>query len=375
MILELHEQKKRIGVTAVGHKVIDNLLKRIHEEAGKAGNSIELFHLGGEPENPPSGITYVSKANAPAITATGKLLGATVFHWSSTQCIDTLDYLFIDEAGQMSLAYVLAASRCAKNLILLGDPQQLEQPQQAAHPEGSDISALSHYLGGHQTIDPAHGIFLDTTWRLHPKICAFTSELYYDGQLHSLAGLEGQVLEGNHLFAKNEQAENSGAGLYYVPVDHSGNSNQSEEEITAIRKIIDQLLVPDSTWIFVNEKGAEVRPLTSKDIMIIAPFNAQVSALQEAMPDIYIGTVDKFQGGEAAVVIYSMASSSVEDAPRGMSFIFAPNRLNVASSRARCAFILVSSPKLFEVECNTPAQMRWANGMCLFREMSVTVQI
>jgi uncharacterized protein len=252
----------------------------------------------------------------------------------------------------------LAASRSARNLILLGDPQQLEQPQRGAHPEGSDVAALTYLLDGHPTMPEGKGIFLDKTWRMHPHISDFTSEMFYEGRLKSVAGLEKQVISGGTPF--------DGAGLFYVPVEHKGNQNKSPEEIAAIADVVDKLL-KSGKW--TNAAG-ETRPLAREDILIVAPYNAQVAGLIERLPDMRIGTVDKFQGREAPVVIYSMTASTTEDAPRGMNFLFSPNRLNVATSRARSICILVAVPKLLEPECKTIEQMRWANGLCRFREMA-----
>jgi uncharacterized protein len=252
----------------------------------------------------------------------------------------------------------LAASRSAKNLILLGDPQQLEQPQRGAHPEGADVAALSHFLDGRKTMPEDRGLFLKTTRRLHPEITKFTSEIFYEGKLESLVGLEKQVLNGGTPF--------DGAGLFYVPVEHTGNQNKSKEEIDAIEKIVQQLLAKGK-WTDANEM---TRPLQPSDVLIVAPYNAQVAALSERLPAINVGTVDKFQGQESAVVIYSMTSSSTEDAPRGMSFLFSPNRLNVATSRAKSVCIIVAAPKLLEPECKTIDQMRWANALCRMKEYS-----
>jgi superfamily I DNA and/or RNA helicase len=232
------------------------------------------------------------------------------------------------------------------------------------HPEGADISALEHILDGHQTMPEDKGLFLDTTWRLHPLIAQFTSTLYYEGRLRSKEGLENQKLAGNTLF--------KGSGLFHVLVDHISNQSQSKEEVAVIKKIVDHLLSENITWI--DRDGNSTR-LQQRDILIIAPYNAQVSALQEALPGFTIGTVDKFQGQEAPVVIYSITSSSSEDAPRGMSFLYNPNRMNVATSRAKCISILVSAPKIFEVECNTIEQMKWANGLCMYREIAFQVDI
>lgn len=200
------------------------------------------------------------------------------------------------------------------------------------------------------------GLFLGTTRRLHPNISKFTSEIFYEGKLHSLPGLEKQVLSRTKYF--------DSAGLIYIPVEHHGNQNKSLEEIEVVAKTVQHLL--KGSW--TNAKG-ETRPLTSNDILIVAPYNGQVSALMEKLPGMRIGTVDKFQGQEAPVVIYSMTASSIEDAPRGMSFLFSPNRLNVATSRAKCVCILVASLKLLKPECKTIDQMRWVNGVCRYIEL------
>ena len=212
-------------------------------------------------------------------------------HWDAA---DTLDVLFVDEAAQMSLANVLAVSPCAKTVVLIGDPQQLDQPMQGSHPEGTDVSALNHLLGGLQTIPADKGLFLAETWRLHPDICAFTSELFYEGKLRSRDGLEKMCVKGG--------APLTGTGLFYLPVPHAGNQNCSPEEASAIKLLIDRVLADSPTWI--DREGQE-RVLTLADIVIITPYNAQVFEIQQLIPGAHVGTVDKFQGQEAAVVLVS----------------------------------------------------------------------
>lgn len=367
MIVHLAKLGKRIGVTAVGHKVIRTLLERSLEAAAEEKTTLSVAHkVNTKTEHVPSGYEEITD-NGKAISALDqrKVLGGTAWLWSRDEAAEKLDYLFVDEAGQMSLAQVLAAARSAKNLILLGDPQQLEQPQQGAHPEGADVAALNHVLDGHKTIPQDRGLFLDVTWRLHPKICAFTSELYYENRLFSREGLEKRSIKGDSPFAGN--------GLFYVPVDHRGNQNKSTEEIAAVAQIVDMLAV--SGTMYTDEEGKDRPFLVKKDILIVAPYNAQVTALQEKLPGLRIGTVDKFQGQEAPVVIYSMTSSSPEDAPRGMSFLYNPNRLNVATSRAQCVCIIVGAQKLFEPDCHTVDQMRWTNALCRFRELAAVVSL
>jgi len=362
LIAELAKLGKKIGVTAVSHKVIRNLLDKVIERGQEKGINTIIGHKA--KTNPGDG-TYLSDKNA-CLTALnqGRVVGATAWIWADDQFEEVLDYLFVDEAGQMSLTHVLTVSRAAKNIILLGDPQQLEQPQRGSHPEGADISALEHLLDGHKTMPENKGLFLNITWRLNPKITKFTSILYYEGRLNSKEGLECQVLEGNTSF--------NGSGLFYTPVEHRGNQSQSNEEVEVVKKITQHLLNKNIKW---TDRDGKSKILEQNEILIIAPYNAQVCALQEALPGYSIGTVDKFQGQEAPVVIYSMTSSSQEDAPRGMSFLYNPNRLNVATSRAKCVSILVAAPKLFEAECNTIEQMRWANGLCLYREMAQIVEL
>lgn len=361
MIAALARQGKRIGVTAVSHKVIRNLLDEVLAASQEAGHPVLLAHKIGSKARPVVGDVLELKKNEDALTALGepRVVGGTAWLWSSDAAVESLDYLFVDEAGQMALADVLAVSRAAKNIVLLGDPQQLEQPQQGAHPEGTEVAALLHVLGGNKTIALDRGLFLDTTWRLHPSICQFTSELYYEGRLQTRDGNELQVLAGPTQFA--------GSGLFVAPVDHEGNQSSSPEEVEEVQRIVSDLMTDRVTR--TDREGA-TRSLTREDILIVTPYNAQIGALRRALPGFRIGTVDKFQGQEAPVVIYSMASSSPEDAPRGMGFLYNPNRLNVATSRARSACILVASSRLFEPECRSPEQMRWANGLCRYVELA-----
>jgi uncharacterized protein len=242
--------------------------------------------------------------------------------------------------------------------VLLGDPQQLDQPTQGSHPDGTECSALDHVLNGKQTIDPHEGVFLAQTWRLHPRICDFTSELFYEDKLHSRPGLEQQRVRSAGLPT---------AGLMYVPVTHVGNKNSSPEEARLVAALIERILQTGSEW---TDNDGSTKPVTLKDILIITPYNAQVQQIQRLVPGVEVGTVDKFQGQEAAIAIYSLATSSHADAPRGMEFLYSLNRLNVATSRAKCVSIVVASPAVFEPECATPRQLKLANAFCRFLELS-----
>lgn len=361
MIVDLARAGKRIGVTAVSHKVIRNLLNEVLDASSDGGARVEVAHKIGSKDKPVQGeiLEVDKKKDALAALHEPRVVGGTAWLWSVDDAVEVLDYLFVDEAGQMALADVLAMSRAARNIVLLGDPQQLEQPQQAAHPEGTDVAALVHVLHGAKTVPEERGLFLDATYRLHPSICKFTSEIYYEGRLHAHADNERQRIEGPTLFTE--------CGLYLVPVEHRGNQSSAPEEVAAIETLVADLLQEGVYW--TDRDGVRHR-MTHEHILIVAPYNAQIAALRRALPCMRVGTVDKFQGQQAPVVIYSMTSSSPEDAPRGMGFLYNPNRLNVATSRAKAACILVASPRLFAAECRSPEQMRWANGLCRYRELA-----
>ncbi|QMV02894.1 TM0106 family RecB-like putative nuclease [Devosia sp. D6-9] len=358
MIVELVRSGKRVGVTANSHKVIRNLLDSAIKEAGLVGFDLQCLHKVPEKTDSIPHISFTTD-NAEALSGNFDIVAGTAWLWSRGDAAGAVDVLFVDEAAQMSLANVLAISPAATSLVLLGDPRQLEQPMQGSHPEGTDLSALDHLLDGRQTIATDEGLFLDQTWRLHPDICRFTSELYYEGRLHPRPGLENQAILMDGPFG--------GTGLRYVAVAHTGNQSASAEEAKRIKEIVQNILTSAAIW---RDKDGVERPVALDDILIIAPYNAQVFEIQEHLPGARIGTVDKFQGQEAPIVIYSVASSSHADAPRGMEFLYSANRLNVATSRAKALCIVVASPSIFEPECRTPRQMQLTNGFCRYLELS-----
>lgn len=369
MICELVRRGARVGVTAVSHKVIRKLLDDVAKAANDLRVQVNCIHKVTTKSDQPSVIEETTDNNdALARLADGRahVVGATQWLWARPDSCELVDVLFVDEAGQMSLANVLAASQAAKTVVLLGDPQQLEQPQQGSHPEGADRSALEHILQDHKTVPTDRGIFLPETWRLAPSICAFTSETFYEGRLHPLAGLERQMLVGTAPF--------EGAGLWVAGVAHEGNQNSSTEEVDVIDRIVNRVLRPGARWV---DRHGNTHPMTANDILIVAPYNSQVALLAERLArcGVRVGTVDRFQGQQAPVVIYSMATSTPEDAPRGMEFLYSLNRLNVATSRALCACILVASPRLFEPECKSPRQMQLANAICRYVELARAVEL
>jgi uncharacterized protein len=366
MILELVKAGKKVGVTAVGHETIRNVLRAVCRHAAEQGlTDFKCLHKGKpKDDNPEEMLAIDDNDRIAGLFATDehRLLGGTSWLWANERFRDSVDVLFIDEAGQMSLADVLAVSAGAKSLVLLGDPQQLEQPQQASHPPGAGASALEHLLGSAKTIAKDRGLFLHQTRRLHPTICEFTAEAFYENRLTSVPGLERQAVLAP---PGSAAAKLGGSGLVYLPVEHDANQSRSVEEVAAIESLVEALTAPDVRY---RDAAGEQAPLTRADLMIVAPYNAQVTALAERLPDVRIGTVDKFQGQQAPVVIVSLTTSTPEDAPRGMDFLYSANRLNVATSRAKALCILVGSPRLFEPDCRTPQQMRLANAFCLYRE-------
>jgi len=363
MVLALVAAGRKVGVTANSHKVIGHLL----DEIAKATPSGMLVRMGQKPEtdgDPTCAVARCFKTNATLLAALqgGELdvVGGTAWVWSREEFAGTLDVLVVDEAGQIALANAIAVSPAARNLVLLGDPQQLDQPLKGTHPPGAERSALAHLLDGAATMPPEKGLFLAKTWRLHPDVCAFTSEVFYEGRLEPQAGLERQDLEG--------VAPLTGTGMRYVPVAHAGNQSESPEEAHAVAAFVKSLIEGDTWW---TDRRGERRRVGLDEILIVAAYNAQVGEIARRLPKAArVGTVDKFQGQQAVVSIYSMATSSPRDAPRGMEFLYSLNRLNVATSRARCLAALVASPDLFRVRCRTARQMQLANALCRLLEMA-----
>jgi predicted RecB family nuclease len=362
IICELVAAGKKVGVTGTSHKVIRNLLDEVVKASTEENLTVNCIQKVREPSEEPTTIEEVFD-NSDVLTALQEgeahVAGGTAWLWARPEFAEEVDVLIIDEAGQMSLANVAAVSQGATNLVLLGDPQQLEQPQQGTHPDGVGVSALDHLLEGAQTISSDRGFFLAETWRLPPSISEFTSEIFYDGRLTSHPGQEVQVLTGKTEFA--------GSGLKFIPLPHEGNQTSSPEEVDEIAKIVNSLVGGDVSWV---DRDGISSVLTLDDILIVAPYNAQVSLILDRMPEAKVGTVDRFQGQEAPVVLVSLATSSPEEAPRGREFLYSPNRLNVATSRAQCVSILIANPRLFEPECHTPRQIQLANAFCRYVEFS-----
>lgn len=346
LIRTLLDDGLRVGVTAQSHAVIGNLLKAVGRPALQKCDKADHCAAPGVDRAATNDDVVAALADG-----THRLVGGSAWLWAREELTAAVDVLVVDEAGQFSLANAVAVSRCARGLVLLGDPQQLAQPSQAHHPDGAGISALEHLLDGAATMPVDRGVFLDRTWRMHPSLAQVVSNLMYEGRLESAPGRERQELQGPEPWG--------GAGVRWVPVEHIGNEAASSEEAAVVRRILDQLV--GSSWM---DSDGVTHQVGLGDVLIVAPYNAHVGRLRAALPlGARVGTVDKFQGQEAPIAVYSMASSSVEDAPRGVTFLYDLHRLNVAISRARCVAVVVGSPALLDAAVNTPDQLRSVNGL------------
>ena len=359
-ILELIARGHTVGITGWSHAVINNLIGRVFERADDIGAKVRIGQKVNKDDphrHPRADMLSYDQLEQRIRGGELDVIAGTSWMWSREQFGGSVDVLFVDEAGQLSLANVLSVAGAAGTLVLLGDPQQLAQPSEVAHPPGAGASALEHILGDHATVAADAGLLLDRTWRMHPALCRYTSAAFYDGRLTAETGLEHQLILGS--------PSTCGAGLRIVEVPHEGNTNASPEEAVAVAGLVRDLL--GSSW---RDKGEAEHPIGPADVLVITPYNAQVRAIREALalagcpPEIRVGTVDKFQGREAPVAIYSMATSSGDEAPRGLEFLYDHRRLNVATSRAKALAIIVASPRLIQVACRTPRQMLLVNALC-----------
>ena len=299
------------------------------------------------------------------------LLAGTAWFFANERLNQKIDYLIIEEAGQMSLATAIAAGTCAKNLILVGDQNQLEQPIQGIHPNDSGMSVINYYLKKDENSEEIHtvvpeekGVFLDRTHRLHPKICDFVSEAFYGSKLLPIR----QNIQRELIWEKTPESNIRGAGIRLLLTAHEGCSKVSRAEANEVKQVFNSLLQHASLKV-----GDSIRRIQTRDILVIAPYNMQVELLKTCLPEgSKVGTIDKFQGQEAEVVIVSMTTSGPEEIGRDANFLFSKNRLNVALTRAKCLAIVLFSARLLTFPCRTPEQINLLNTFCWLQERYAT---
>lgn len=376
-IVALLREGLRVGVAATSHKAIHNILAEIERAAVEA--RFEFAGMKKASAGRPDSV-YQSKfgfidcsdtVGDCLPSASVRLVAGTAWHFANVQLDGSLDVLVIDEAGQVSLANAIAMGTAARNVVLLGDPMQLAQVSHGNHPAFAGASVLEHLLGeNNATVTPERGLFLPRSYRMHPEICRFVSELSYDGRLVAAPGCARQ-----RVTPRAGATLLGGAGLRYLAVEHENNLQSSVEEADAIVRAIDDL----AGGSVIDSQGRKTI-LDQHDILVVTPYNAQVKTLRErldpaGLAGVRVGTVDKFQGQEAPVVFFSMASSRGDDLPRGLEFLFDRNRLNVAVSRARALAVLVCTPTLLETHGSSVEQLRMLNAVCRFVESSAGLSL
>jgi predicted RecB family nuclease len=361
VILDLLQAGKRVGISSNSHHAINNLLAALEIRAADARfNFVGLKKStasSGETRFPGRCISSVDDKTQllDSWSAGAQLIAGTAWLFADEGLTQQLDYLFVDEAGQVSVANLVAMGMSARNIVLMGDQMQLSQPVKGVHPGRSGDSTLDYLLDGKATLPADCGIFLGQTWRMHPDVCSFISEAVYDGQLTSVPGTEKQrlLLDGN-------RSEIPTAGLYFCPVVHDANGQSSPEEVAAVRELFEYFLGHN----YVDKDDQQHR-IGIENILVVAPYNLQVNLLKRSLPQgARVGTVDKFQGQEAEIVIISMATSNEDYLPRDIGFLYSRNRLNVAVSRAKILSCIVASPALTAIRCKQPAEMAMVNTLC-----------
>lgn len=369
-IAELLTAGKRVGVTSNSHKAILNLMAACGEALEEVGGQMLGVKAGGKADDPTfqrfAGLRYVSGSKDALGAYAGGIVGGTAWLFTRPEWEGELDYLFIDEAGQVPLANAVAMARAANNVVLLGDQMQLEQPIQGTHPGDAGMSVLQYALKDEEAsrpdapvyypvIPPHKGLFLGTSRRMHPSVCRFISESIYDGRLEHHADCERQRVE---LDGPNWVRVES--GIQFSAVEHEGNVQRSDEEVARVVQVYEELVGKPFT-----DKDGATRPLELGDFLFIAPYNAQVRAMKDALPEgAKVGSVDRFQGQEAPVCVLSLCSSPGEYGSRGLGFILDKNRVNVAISRAKCLAVVVADPRVADTLPGSIEEMRLLNLFC-----------
>ncbi len=367
MICALLAQGLKVGITSNSHKAINHLLAGVMQVAAEEGltfRAVKKFSAVNPDsmfEGPIGGVQNIAD-NGDALASGAQLLAGTAWLFADQRADQLFDALFVDEAGQVALANLIAAGTCARNIVLLGDQMQLSQPVQGVHPGRSGDSALDYLLDGAATIAPDRGVFLATSWRMHPDVCGFISDAVYEGRVEPESGNARRTLvlnESAHPLLKP-------SGIVHAAIDHQGCAQGSKEEAA----LVAQIYASAMDQRYTDRKGL-AHAMTPENILVVAPYNVQVNLLKQTLPaGARVGTVDKFQGQEAELVIVSMTTSSEADLPRNIEFLYSKNRLNVAISRARCTAIVIANPALMAIRCQTVEQMALVNLLCWVAEVA-----
>jgi len=370
VIVELMRRGKKVGISSNSHKAINHLLASVEKVAVR--QKVD-FHgvkksTAGKDDSQFDGSRIQDVASneevALALDGGANLVAGTAWLFADPRMDQALDYLFVDEAGQVALANLVAMGVSARNIVLLGDQMQLGQPIQGVHPGRSGESSLEYLLDGVSTIAPDRGIFLKTSYRMHPGICRFISDAIYDGRLEAEEANRRQAL----VLQPGANPALRPAGISYVGIGHDACSQRSVEEAELVKVLHADLLAQR----YMDRTGA-IRRMASENILVIAPYNMQVNLLKQVLSEgARVGTVDKFQGQEAEVVIVSMATSNGDYLPRFIEFLYSKNRLNVAISRAKCLALFIANPALMSIRCSTPEDMALVNTLCWIRDFSAS---
>lgn len=359
-IVDLVKRGKRVAISSNAHKAIDNLLLAVAARAQEEGLKFTIVKKAGGASDDPGHRSIVTVSdNKSALLHDAPVVGGTAWLFARPEFESRFDYVFIDEAGQVSIANLVAIASAAKNIVLVGDQMQLPQPVQGVHPGESGLSTLDYLLGEQRTVAADRGIFLPVSRRMHPAVCKIVSDLVYDGKLSSDADAGRHQIEG--------VAGLPPSGVLFEEIAHVGNSQSSEEEAERLAEVYASLIGAT----FTDRKG-KIRKIGVSDILVVSPYNAQVNLLTEKLPSgARVGTVDRFQGQEAPACLISMATSSGEELPRDVEFLFSLNRLNVAISRAQALAVVFASPRLLDVSCSTLEELRLVNALCAVRDYAL----
>ena len=366
VIAELLRDGAKVGISSNSHKAINNLLLSTAKYCQQQG-IVASFYCAKETDDELKRYDINQIGNSQILDSLKGpcVFGTTAWGFCRDELSAGFDYLFIDEAGQVSTANFVAMSRCAKNLILMGDQMQLGQPSQGTHPAESGLSVLDYMLHDTPTIDADIGVFLDTTYRMHSKVNEFISSNIYAGKLRSNVDNDNRYLQLPTQLANDRltHIDHICAGIVFMPVEHQGNTQASDEEVEVIVEMANKMLARQFATGEMTAEGLPViRSIGWSDMLFVAPYNHQVSKLKAALgPDARVGSVDKFQGQEAAIVFLSMCASDANESPRGIDFLFNKNRLNVALSRPQILAIVVGSPDLGDTAASSVEQLRKVN--------------